>query len=115
MSWSSVPTVLGALVLSAGLVAVGATSRSEPKATAAAPPTVVTVPTRVELPAPVLEGIDPAIQRVLYDSGAAQVVAPSGVAELPVSVARVLAYYGATLTIPLANQGGHTFDLRAAP
>jgi hypothetical protein len=54
----------------------------------------------VEIPPPRLEGIDLAVQRVLYASGKAQVLRVDELSELPPEVARVLATFGATLTIP---------------
>jgi hypothetical protein len=64
-------------------------------------PTTTRAETRVlEVAPPSIAGIDPAVQRVLYASGKAEAMADVDMSQLPPEVARILAYYGATLAIP---------------
>jgi hypothetical protein len=57
-------------------------------------------PQVVEVPLPTVEGIDDAVQRVLYASGKAEAMAVDQLSQLPPEVARILVYYGVTLAIP---------------
>ncbi|GEM_PF-2123655 len=57
-------------------------------------------PQVVEVPPPTVEGIDDAVQRVLYSSGKAEAVAVDQLSQLPAEVARILVFYGVTLTVP---------------
>jgi hypothetical protein len=105
MSWSSPHSILGALVLAAGIVALGsAVSGQQDQADPETSPPVTEV-IQMELPPPVVEGVDSAIQRVLYASGKAEAFSPNQVSDIPVSVARVLAYYDVTLMVPTVEGG----------
>jgi hypothetical protein len=112
LSRLSPQAISGVFVLLAGLAVVYALAAgpSTPEAkpqTASAP----TVPTAVEIPPPRLEGIDLAVQRVLYASGKAQAIRVDELSELPPEVARVLATFGATLTIPESGASGSSVGL----
>jgi len=62
------------------------------------------LPTRaVEVPPPTLEGVDPAVQRVLYATGMAQAFTADELTQLPPEVARVLVSFGATITVPIED------------
>jgi len=98
--------VTGLFVLVAGLAVVyviAVTPETEP----------VTEPVAVspagaevtEVPPPALEGVDAAVQRVLYAGGRAEAFRADQLAQLPPEVARVLVSYGVTLTVP-ATEGG---------
>ena len=50
-------------------------------------------------PPPALEGVDAAVQRVLYASGRAEAFRAEQLTQLPPEVARVLVSHGATLTV----------------
>jgi hypothetical protein len=57
-----------------------------------------------EVRPPALEGVDPAVQRVLYASGRAEAFRADQLTQLPPEVARVLVSYGAILTVAV-NEG----------
>lgn len=106
MSRLSLQTTSGLFVFLAGLAVV--------YAVAVAPGSDTPVPRKSVAPAasvtiavtpPGLEGVGPAVQRVLYASGKAQAVRAEDLSELAPEIARVLATYGATLAVPV-NQGG---------
>ena len=107
MSRLSPQAISGMFVLLAGLVVVYAVAAG-PSVPEAAPQTAPapTAPPSVEFPPPRLEGIDLAVQRVLYASGKAQAVRAEDLSELPPEVARVLATFGVTLTIPESGSSG---------
>ena len=98
--------VTGLFVLVAGLAVVymiAVTPESEPVTES-----VVVSPPGAELtevPPPALEGVDPAVQRVLFASGRAEAFRADQLTQLPPEVARVLVSYGVTLTVP-ATEGG---------
>jgi hypothetical protein len=56
-------------------------------------------------PPPALEGVDAAVQRVLYASGRAEALRADQLTQLPAEVARVLVSYEATLTVAANQQG----------
>jgi hypothetical protein len=97
--------ITGVFVLVAGLVVLFAVVIAPGERAA---PVTATVPATVA-PAgdgsPLIQGLDPAVQRVLYSSGLTETLTPDEMAEVPAEVARVLIHYGATLAIPL-NAGG---------
>lgn len=108
MSRISPQTLSGLFVLLAGLAVVyviavgpGATEApSEVTSTSLAGAPVL------EVAPPNLEGVDPAIQRVLYASGKAEALRVDQISELPPEVARVLASFGVTLAVPETSAGG---------
>jgi hypothetical protein len=57
----------------------------------------------VEVPPPTLEDVDPVVQRVLYATGKAEAFSADELTELPPEVARVLVFYGATITVPIED------------
>jgi hypothetical protein len=98
--------VTGLFVLLAGLAVVyviAVTPETGPVIETArvAPP----VAQETEVPPPALEGVDPAVQRVLYASGRAEAFRADQLTQLPPEVARVLVSHGVTLTVP-ATDGG---------
>jgi hypothetical protein len=52
-----------------------------------------------------MEGVDPAVERVLYAGGKAEVLRGDQLSELPAELVRVLVQFGATLTIPTDPAG----------
>lgn len=106
MSRLSPQGVTGLFVLLAGLAVVyviAATPEIEPlpEPVRVAPP----VAQVTEVPPPAMEGVDPAVQRVLYASGRAEAFRADQLTELPPEVARVLVSYGVTLTVPATESG----------
>jgi hypothetical protein len=94
--------VTGLFVLVAGLAVVyviAVTPETEPVAVSPAGAEVT------EVPPPALEGVDAAVQRVLYAGGRAEAFRADQLTQLPPEVARVLVSYGVTLTVP-ATEGG---------
>ncbi|HSJ84439.1 MAG TPA: hypothetical protein VLA91_11545 [Acidimicrobiia bacterium] len=55
----------------------------------------------VEMPPPTLEGVDPVVQRVLFATGRAEAFTADELTQLPAEVARVLVFYGTTITVPI--------------
>ena len=101
MSGLSSQALSGVFVLLAGAVVVLTVSFGPVDEPEALVPPISQPETHVlEVPPPSLAGIDPAVQRVLYASGKAEAMAADDMSQLPPEVARILAYYGATLTIP---------------
>jgi hypothetical protein len=107
LSRLSVQTTSGLFVLLAGLAVVSALTvgakttqpLTEPTSASFADAPVVLVPP------PTIDGVDLAVQRVLYASGKAQALRVDELSQLPPAVARVLATFGATLTIPVSHEG----------
>lgn len=100
MSVSSLGATSGAAVLLIGVIALGSVlygvSGNEP------PSVSSTSTTRQEVvvaPAPDVSGIPASVQRILYASGKLEAFVPNQVSELRPEISRVLAYYGATLTV----------------
>ena len=98
--------VTGLFVLLAGLAVVyviAVTPESEPVTEA------VVVSSQgaqvTEVPPPALEGVDPAVQRVLFASGRAEAFRADQLTQLPPEVARVLVSYEVTLTVPEIEGG----------
>jgi hypothetical protein len=94
--------VTGLFVLVAGLAVVYAIAVAPDRGSATE--TVVSLRPQaqvVEVPPPTLEGVDAAVQRVLYSSGHAEAFRADELTHLPPEVARVLVFYGATLTVPM--------------
>lgn len=108
MSHLSLQTVSGLFVLIAGLAVVIAVASGPgnlevlPEAPSITPDSGAAV---VEVPPPGLEGVDLAVQRVLYASGKAEALRIDQLSELPPEVTRILVHYGATLTIPTNPAG----------
>ena len=100
-------SVSGAFVLIAGLAVVVAVIAGPDDVAAVAEPAPVSVPNTAasEAPPPGIEGVDPAVSRVLYAGGKAEVLRADQLSELPLEVARVLVQFGVTLTIPTAPAG----------
>ncbi|MGA7096022.1 MAG: hypothetical protein WB245_00475 [Acidimicrobiia bacterium] len=100
MSTSSLGTTSGAAVLLIGAIALGSVlygvSSNEPPTVASTSTTSQEV---VVAPAPDVSGIPASVQRVLYASGKLEAFGPGQVSELRPEISRVLAYYGATLTV----------------
>jgi len=107
LSRLSPPAISGVFALLAGLAVVYALAvgPSTPEAAPLDEPSP-TAPRAVEVAPPRLEGIDLAVQRVLYASGKAQALRIDELPELPPEVARVLATFGVTLTIPESGSSG---------
>jgi hypothetical protein len=109
LSRFSVQVAAGLFVLVAGLTVVYAVvvaPKPEPQPATeqlvrSSPPTQV-----VEVPPPTLGGVDPAVQRVLYSTGRAEAFRADELTQLPPEVARVLVFYGATITVPIGAGGG---------
>jgi hypothetical protein len=99
-------------VLLAGLAVVYAIAGgpSTPETAPSAAPSS-TVPAAVEISPPRLEGIDLAVQRVLYASGKAQAFRVDELSELSPEVARVLATFGVTLTVPESGASGSSVGI----
>jgi hypothetical protein len=96
--------VTGLFVLVAGLAVVyviAVTPQGEPVIEPIVSPRGAQV---TEVPPPALEGVDPAVQRVLYASGRAEAFRADQLTQLPPEVARVLVSYGAILTVAV-NEG----------
>lgn len=108
MSRLSPQAISGLFVLLAGLVVVYAITAASGETEVASKPVAVSpsITAVVEVPPPNLEGVDLAVQRVLYASGKAEALRADELLELSPEVARVLVYYGATLTIPTGPTGG---------
>ncbi|HLF43168.1 MAG TPA: hypothetical protein VJA46_06530 [Acidimicrobiia bacterium] len=108
MSHLSPQAISGFFVLMAGLAVVYALAAGPGDVEAAPEPTVVSSPVTsvVEVPPPSLEGVDIAVQRVLYASGKAEALRVDQLTELPPEVARILVHYGVTLTLPTGPTGG---------
>jgi len=106
LSRLSLQTVSGLYVLTAGLAVLAAVAAAsgdpEPAPETGSAPSSAPV----EAPAPSLDGVDLAVQRVLYASGRAEVVDPVQIPDLPPEVARVLISYGVTLTVPAPEGQG---------
>jgi len=102
LSRLSLQAVSGLFVLIAGLavvvamVSIPGDAEASPETTSVSP---LASPAVEALP-PSLEGVDLAVQRVLYASGKAEARRVDQLSELPPEVARVLVYFRATLTIP---------------
>jgi hypothetical protein len=90
----------GLIVVYAGIAASGAQPVAQQVVPAPSPTQVV------EVPPPTLEGVDPAVQRVLYSTGRAEAFRADELTQLPQEVARVLASYGATITVAVEVEGG---------
>lgn len=108
MSRLSSQTISGLFVFLAGLavvyvVAVGPGSIEAPSE---ATSTSIADTRVLEVLPPSLEGVDLAIQRVLYASGKAEALRVDQISELPAEVARVLASFGVTLAVPESQAGG---------
>ena len=58
------------------------------------------------LPPPTLEGVDPVVQRVLYATGRAEAFTADELTQLAPEVARVLVFFGATITVPIEDEAG---------
>lgn len=108
MSRLSPQAISGLFVLFAGLAVVYAMASGPGDVEAAPEPTAVSFANTsvVEVSPPSLEGVDLAVQRVLYASGKAEALRVDELSELPPEVARILVYYGATLTVPTGPAGG---------
>lgn len=107
MSRPSLQSVAGLFVLIAGLAVVyvmALAPEQAPQTEPVAPPTPEAQV--VETPPPTLEGVDPVVQRVLYSSGSAEAFRADQLTQLPPEVARVLVFYGATLTVPVPAEAG---------
>lgn len=107
MSHVSLQSVSGAFALIAGLavvVAVIAGPDDVPTVPEPAPVSVTDTAAR-EVAAPSIEGVDPAVERVLYAGGKAVMLRGDQLSELPAEVARVLVQFGATLAIPTDPAG----------
>ena len=69
------------------------------------PPTPIEIAdlprTPVEVEPPAVEGLDPAVSRVLYSAGNAGAVGEADAPDLPEEVVRVLVYYDVTLMVPI--------------
>jgi hypothetical protein len=102
LSRPSLQSVAGLFVLIAGLAVVYVMALA-PEEAANTEAVVSPQPGAqvVETPPPTLEGVDPAVQRVLYSSGSAEAFRADQLTQLPPEVARVLVFYGATLTVPV--------------
>ena len=102
MSRVSLGTLSGVAVMAAGLVAISAMASSDDGATVEAATPVVQPQKQVvvEAPAPQLPGIDDSVQRVLAATGKLVTSDPNSVDELAPEIARVLSFYGVTLTVP---------------
>jgi hypothetical protein len=87
--------VTGLFVLVAGLAVVYAIAVAPDRGSATE--TVVSLRPQAQ----VVEGVDAAVQRVLYSSGHAEAFRADELTQLPPEVARVLVFYGATLTVPM--------------
>ena len=106
MSRFPLQVAAGLLVLIAGLAAVytmvvapePAPQPGAQQVVPSSPPTQV-----VEVPPPTLEGVDPVVQRVLYATGRAEAFTADELTRLPPEVARVLVFYGATITVPIED------------
>jgi len=97
--------VTGLFVLVAGLAVVYVIAVT-PEADPVTEPVVVSpvgAPV-TEVPPPAVEGVDPAVQRVLYASGRAEAFRADQLTQLPPEVARVLVSHGVTLAVP-ENEG----------
>lgn len=107
MSRLSPQVASGLLVLLAGLAVVYAVTNGASDVEAASKPPVTAVPVTqpAEVPPPSLEGVAPAVQRVLYASGKAEALGVDALVDLPPEVARVLVAYRATLTVPTDLDG----------
>ena len=107
MSHLSLQSVSGAFVLIAGLAVVVAVIAGSDDAAAVPEPAPVSVPNTaaLEVAAPSIAGLDPAVERVLYAGGKAEVLRADQLSELPPEVGRVLVRFGATLTIPTDSAG----------
>ncbi|MGA7281116.1 MAG: hypothetical protein WBZ40_04965 [Acidimicrobiia bacterium] len=105
MSTSSLGTTSGAAVLLIGAIALGSVlygvSGNEPPAVSSTSTTRQEV---VVAAAPDVSGIPGPVQRVLYSSGKLEALGANQVSELRPEIARVLAYYGATLTVSQSSQ-----------
>jgi hypothetical protein len=100
-------SVAGLFVLIAGLAVVyvmALAPEQAPQTEPVAPP--IPEAQVVETPPPTLEGVDPVVQRVLYSSGSAEAFRADQLTQLPPEVARVLVFYGATLTVPVPAGAG---------
>ncbi len=92
-------TISGVVVLATGLIAIGMTPhQSQPvdQGVSALPRDNLF---EVDVATPDLEGVPPEVQRTLEASGKLQTLDPGSIEELPPEIARVLAYYEATLAI----------------
>ena len=89
----------GLLVLFAGLVAllVSTADPGTPPASVSVPPG--TMSTDLVAPEPLVDGVSPAVTRVLHSEGAVEEIATDDSDQLAPEVARVLARYGATLVV----------------
>jgi hypothetical protein len=97
----------GLFVLLAGLIVVYAAVAAPGRQPVAQQVVPAPSPTQVvEVPPPTLEGVDPAVQRVLYSTGRAEAFRADELTQLPQEVARVLASYGATITVAVEAEGG---------
>jgi hypothetical protein len=95
--------VTGLFVLVAGLAVVYVIAMA-PEGEPVPDPVVTRPGTQVaEVQPPALEGVDAAVQRVLYASGRAEAFRADQLTQLPPEVARVLVFYGATLAVPLTE------------
>ncbi|HSK07047.1 MAG TPA: hypothetical protein VK990_05965, partial [Acidimicrobiia bacterium] len=98
--------VAGLFVLVAGLAVVYVIAVTPEMEPATEPVLVAPLVARVaQLPPPGLEGVDPAVERILYASGRAEAFRADQLTELPPEVARVLVFYRVTLTVPVTEGG----------
>lgn len=95
MSKLSLRTVSGVVVMLTGVTAIGAMVSMGSEETPVQP----TEATEVSVPD--LAAVDPSIQRLLAGNGKLSTYDPNQFTELSPEIARVLASYGATLTIPV--------------
>jgi len=107
LSRLSPQAISGLLVLLAGLSVVYLVATGQSEVPTSSAPEAVSLPATlvVEVQPPSLEGVDLAVQRVLYASGKAEALRVDELTELAPEVARVLVYYRATLTIPAGPAG----------
>lgn len=107
MSHLSLQSVSGAFVLIAGLAVVVAVIAGPDDAASVPSPASISVPNTaaLEVAPPRIEGVDAAVERVLYAGGKTEVLRGDQLSELPPEVARVLVQFGATLTIPTDPAG----------
>lgn len=102
MNRVSLGTVSGVAVMAAGLVAISALASSDAGTTvdAASPLVQPQKQVVVEAATPQLPGIDDSVQRVLAANGKLITSDPNSFDELVPEIARVLSFYGVTLTVP---------------
>jgi hypothetical protein len=100
LSTSSLGATSGVAVLLIGAIALGSVlygvSSTESPAVSS---TTIARQEVVVAPAPDVDGIPPSVQKVLYSSGKLEALGSNQVSELRPEISRVLAYYGATLTV----------------